>query len=531
MNNLGQMLTIDDYFREFSRFHVKKATELLQPLHVPGLDPLPDFGDVNRQPFEAQAHVIQASIKMLDETRRGIIAAECGVGKTLLGMLAVHKHAQRSVRNGGCNGNYRALVIAPDHLCGKWKEELEETIPGVRVTLFDANGKGCKHLVSDMNRLYAEMRGSNGRWRKPQGAEFYILGRDQSKYMPARSGLGNKRPGFGSVAGRLDGHRTVVQVGEALDGTPITEVMHEPADRGKPLEHGSSRRFLVDIEDENGNTKRLVARRWVCPSCGKPVVDKNGAPVNVPGSSKLLTCDGKFGREVAEPDRKECGLDRSQYRPQLAQVPAGRVIESHGKRWRVCDCKEPLWQFTAKPKRWPPAMFIANKMPGAFAYLIIDELHEHKSDSSAQATACGKLISSTRYCLGMTGTFIGGYADHLFPLLFRMSADRLIEEGFEWAKSLAFTERYGRIERIVTTKDSAGELTLTTSNRSMRRERSGRSERRRSVPGVMPALFGRHLIDKAIFLAPEDLADNLPKLREFVGGPPDDDYDDDDRHF
>ncbi len=46
MNNLDQM-TIDDYFREFSHFHVKKATELLEPLHVPGQDPLPDFSDTD----------------------------------------------------------------------------------------------------------------------------------------------------------------------------------------------------------------------------------------------------------------------------------------------------------------------------------------------------------------------------------------------------------------------------------------------------------------------------------------------------
>jgi hypothetical protein len=65
----------------------------------------------------------------------------------------------------------------------------------------------------------------------------------------------------------------------------------------------------------------------------------------------------------------------------------------------------------------------------------------------------------------------------------------------------------------------------------MRRDRSGRSERKRAMPGVMSALFGRHLIDKAIFLALEDLADNLPKLREYVGGPPEPDYDDDDRRF
>ena len=531
MNDLAQIQTIDDYFREFSHFHVKKATELLQPLHVPGKDPLPDFLEANRQPFEGQAHVIAAAIKMLDETRRGMIVSEMGTGKTLMGMLTIHEHARRSVRQGGCNGNYRAIVLCPDHLIKKWRAELEETIPGVNVTIFDATGKGCKHLISDMTRLYDRMKGPSGRWKKPQGAEWYILGRDQAKFLPARSGLGSKRRGFGSVAGRLGGRRTVVKVGQDSDGTPITEVTDEPGQRGKPLENGSSRRFLVEVTDDEGNTKRVVARKWVCPSCGKPVVDKNGAPINVPGSSKLMICDGKFGREIAEPDRKECGLDRSQHRKQLAEIPAGRIIETHGKRWRVCDCKEPLWQFTDKPKRWPPAVFIAKRMPKAFTYLIIDELHEQKSDSSGQATACGKLISATRFCMGMTGTLIGGYANHLFPLLFRMSGERLREEGFEWAKDLAFTERYGRIERIVTTKESAGELTLTTSNRSMRRDRSGRSERRRPVPGVMPALFARHLMDKAIFLALEDMADNLPKLREYVGGPPQPDYDDDDHRF
>ncbi|MFI5387268.1 MAG: DUF6094 domain-containing protein [Fimbriimonadales bacterium] len=51
------------------------------------------------------------------------------------------------------------------------------------------------------------------------------------------------------------------------------------------------------------------------------------------------------------------------------------------------------------------------------------------------------------------------------------------------------------------------------------------------VPGVMPALFGRHLMDKAIFLALEDMADNLPRLREYVGGPPQPDYDDGDHRF
>jgi hypothetical protein len=228
-----------------------------------------------------------------------------------MGMLTIHQHTQRSIRQGGCNGNYRAIVLCPDHLCKKWKLELEETIPGVKVMLFDVNGKGCKYLISDMTRLHDRIKGPRGRWTKPQGAEWYILCRDQAKFLPARSGLGHKRPGFGSVVGRLGGRRTVVKVGEAPDGTPLTEVKHEPGQRGKALEHGSSRRCLVEVDNGEGNTKRVSARKWVCPSCGKAVVDKNGAPINVPGSSKLMTCDGKFAREIAEPDRKGCGLDGS----------------------------------------------------------------------------------------------------------------------------------------------------------------------------------------------------------------------------
>ncbi len=154
MNNLDQM-TIDDYFREYSHFHVKKATELLQPLRTPGKDPLPDFSDAARQPFEPHAHVIAAAVKMLDETRRGMIVSECGTGKTLMGMQAIHQHARRSARKGGRNGNYRAIVLCPDHLVKKWKAELEETVPGVKFTIFDAAGKGCKFLISDMTRLHA----------------------------------------------------------------------------------------------------------------------------------------------------------------------------------------------------------------------------------------------------------------------------------------------------------------------------------------------------------------------------------------
>ena len=55
------------------------------------------------------------------------------------------------------------------------------------------------------------------------------------------------------------------------------------------------------------------------------------------------------------------------------------------------------------------------KLRRMFKYLIVDELHEHKSDESAQSMACSKLIGAVDHVLGLTGTIIGGYAHHLYP--------------------------------------------------------------------------------------------------------------------
>jgi hypothetical protein len=52
-----------------------------------------------------------------------------------MGMLTINQHAQRSVRKGGRNRNYRAIVLCPDHFVKKWEAELEETIPGANVTI------------------------------------------------------------------------------------------------------------------------------------------------------------------------------------------------------------------------------------------------------------------------------------------------------------------------------------------------------------------------------------------------------------
>ena len=94
-------------------------------------------------------------------------------------------------------------------------------------------------------------------------------------------------------------------------------------------------------------------------------------------------------------------------------------------------CGTALWQYTDKHRVWAPADYIHKHLKGVFDYLICDEVHEEKSETSARANALGALVASCRKVIAMTGTLIGGKAGHVRSLLFRMSPKSLkAEEPF-----------------------------------------------------------------------------------------------------
>ena len=123
-------------------------------------------------------------------------------------------------------------------------------------------------------------------------------------------------------------------------------------------------------------------------------------------------------------------------------------------------------------------------------------MHEQKSDASAQSMACCKLIGAVDHVLALTGTIIGGYANHLYPLMMRITPQTLRDEGFEWGKDLAFAKIYGRIDRIVTTTEEDPSPTRAGQRQvhAAGQERQPLGERKSVRPGVMPTMFGRHMI-------------------------------------
>ena len=167
-----------------------------------------------------------------------------------------------------------------------------------------------------------------------------------------------------------------------------------------------------------------------------------------------------------------------------------------------------LWQADGKKiRRFAPVDFIGRYMDGFFDYAIADEVHELKGGDTAQGNALGTLAASARHIAVLTGTLLGGYADELFNILFRLGASRMLEEGFEYGEAgvRAFTETYGLLEKITVIEpadNACSEARVTT--------------RVRHRPGASPLLFGRFLMSLGAFVSLEDISDALPPYREEV---------------
>ena len=139
--------------------------------------------------------------------------------------------------------------------------------------------------------------------------------------------------------------------------------------------------------------------------------------------------------------------------------------------------------------------------------VLVSNCHEEKGADTAQGHAAGALAAACGKVIALTGTLIGGYAEHLRPLLFRLAPGSLVGEGFEWGSGMKFSEVYGRVERKVTEKETEAD-----DNRQSRGTK--RTQTKAVRPGIMPPLYGRHLLDKAVFLSLAEVAEQLPPLIE-----------------
>ena len=395
--------TLDAYLQRYGGTLGENAKNQLDPLHVPGRDPIIAVPTL-RKSFPAQAHVITAGVRALRRQKTLNVVGQMGVGKTFIAQATIHGHAEGKP--------YRCLVFCPPHLPKKWEREYRQTIAKVNVVQIDH----WKTLATLGKYSFI----------KPSGPEVWIVSQSVAK-------LGTK-------------------------WVPVYKTgVHQ-----------------ADANQYNGKLKKGVrSQAAFCPTCMSMVTkEKEGSIVPV--------------------DPKELA-----------------------KKKHTCEtCKQPLWQHVGKRlggfDRWPAASFISRKMPGCFDYLIVDEVHQEKSEVSLQGIAMSALASSVKKVITLTGTLIGGQADHLRTLLFRTAPKTIVGAGFGWDDYMPFSEKYGRIETRVTTTEKHDRNRMDCVM-----GRGQKTERKKYVrPGVMPTLFGEHLMDKCVFLSLDEVAEQLPHMHE-----------------
>lgn len=174
---------------------------------------------------------------------------------------------------------------------------------------------------------------------------------------------------------------------------------------------------------------------------------------------------------------------------------------------------------------YQPTEFIKRQMPRRyFGCLLVDEGHEYKNEGSAQGQAMGVLASQVEKVILLTGTLMGGYADDLFHLLYRMDPASMIEDGFN------FNAR-GSIgpaaEAFMRTHGVMIDTYKTTASDERRAHRTARGETmtRHSTkgPGFGPKGIMRYVVPITAFLKLKEISGNvLPEYREvFIDVPMD----------
>jgi superfamily II DNA or RNA helicase len=188
--------TIYDYMRANASLLATRILEEYPALHQFGDRPSPRIEGLLRRPFPAQAIAIMGLAKRWHEARTGMVVAECGTGKTLISLGAIHVHSEGSP--------FTAVAMVPPHLVEKWAREAFLTLPGVRVFVIDdlRNGgdenkhhgvnevrlrqgrvvrEGLSTTLSEL-RLRRESATPRKRWLSFCGRpSLFIVGRERAK--------------------------------------------------------------------------------------------------------------------------------------------------------------------------------------------------------------------------------------------------------------------------------------------------------------------------------------------------------------
>ncbi|ECE6019169.1 DEAD/DEAH box helicase [Salmonella enterica subsp. enterica] len=476
-DNSPNVLSLNAFIDEFG----DSLLSSLNQSHPPVYNGTPDIrrqtvmDGLIRKPFPAQADVVQAVTKLLIDQNESaaIINAEMGTGKTLMAIAtaAVLYH----------EGYRRTLVLSPPHLVYKWRREIQTTVKNARVWVLNGPDTLIK-LMTLREQLHVPAT----------GPEFFILGR-------VRMRMGwHWKPAFATRRQGDFAFGVCPDCGERITDTD---------------EHWLSSSLLQQEEKPRKCTHcrtplwTLMRPNAVSGDLQSQMVSKALKRIPTIGEATARKLKTTFGDEFLA-----SMLGDNLYEFINLMDGNGEMVFSDRQASRMERAMGNM-EFGFGEGNYQASEFIKKHLPkNTFDLMVIDESHEYKGGASAQGQAMGVLASQVRKILLLTGTLMGGYADDIFFLLFRVLTKRMLEEGYRPgrkgslnAAAMQFMRDHGVLKEILSES--------TDAHKTAKGKRT--TTRVSKAPGFGPKGVLRCLLPYTVFLKLKDLGSGvLPPYQE-----------------
>lgn len=139
---------------------------------------------------------------------------------------------------------------------------------------------------------------------------------------------------------------------------------------------------------------------------------------------------------------------------------------------------------------------------------IFDEFHLHASPSSLQGLNYQTLVKACKTSLNLSGSISGGKASDLFYLLYRLTPQRMIKNGYKYSEVGKFIDHFGRRKRV--TKDTTSISNFTKSGKGKIIKGSWVE-----IPGISSLLYTLFLNPIMASRTIDDMGFKLPTLKFF----------------
>jgi len=471
-NEFPAVHSVIGYLNAFGVMIAERIKSQFNPLFDPATEALsPEILAVNdsiKQKagyslYDAQLAVAEAHKRCLQRKKATLCIAECGSGKTKIGITALHAYQQRNSRqsigqhsvqqynNTDTQTNHYHqtkhfnIVICPSHMTKKWVREIEESLPDTFAVVVTS--------ITELNKVYAA-------YDRDDKTCYVVMSKEKARdgYMKRPAAVWNKR--------------RKAFICPVCDKT----IMMYLIDCGSKYKVSANQSFF----------KRENKHNHKCEHCGSLLWT---ALTPEHQSEWVKVSDlGFVHRRLAYQY-----LKLVEKKPMLYDAIQAIINNPNGH-----------YPNAGAYRRFPLSTYIKQKMKGKIDGLIIDELHNY-NNNSGQGDAMGELFQAAKKVIGMTATLINGYSSGIFHLLYRISPDLMLKDGKHYNKSVDFNSEYGVTECV---------YEIPAQDYNSNRRTAKKKLRERQLPGVSPLVYSRFLMDSAAFLSLNDMGKDLPEYEE-----------------